>query len=144
MFSRHVETRILVEASAPRVFEILTDFDAYPRWNRVLRLSLKGEARAGTRARLHVQGSPLPIPVRLEVVEPGRELRWGGGVPGMMFGSHYFELRPVPGAREQTELVHAETFSGLMVPLMWPLMRPQLERLYSAINDGLAAFVREA
>lgn len=145
MASRHVETRILVDASPERVFAILTDLDDYPSWNRVLSMTLRdgGEVRRGARIWLKVKPSPLPIPCVLTVVEPGRELRWTGGPKGIAQGSHYFELHSVEGEPDKTEVVHAETFSGLLVPLMWPLMSGQLHRLYSALNEGLAARARQ-
>ena len=138
MPSKQVETRVIVEASPARVYEVLSDLANYPSWNRVLKLSIKGELRAGVRARLSVKGSPLPIPVRFEVVDPGRELRWTGGPPFILRGSHYFELHGIPGETDRTEVIHAEEFSGVLVPLMWPVMLPQLQRLYTAINEGLA------
>lgn len=147
MPSKHVETRVIVDATPEQVYAILTDFEAYPRWCRQLRPKLGGDehagVRAGTRLWLQVRPSPLPIPCRLEVTDRGRELRWVGGPPGLLYGSHYFELRAVPGEPGKTEVVHAETFSGLLVPLLWPLMEGQLHRLYEGMNRGLAARTRE-
>jgi len=144
MASKHVETRIIVDASPARVYEVLTDFGAYPSWCRQLSLRLRdgGGLRPGARAWLFVKPSPLPVPCRIVVTEEGRELRWIGGPRGLIHGSHSFELRPVDGEPDKTELVHAETFTGLLVPLIWPLASGRLERIYAAMNEGLAARAR--
>jgi hypothetical protein len=49
--------------------------------------------------------------------EPGRVLRWRGRVllPGLCDGVHEFVLAASAGG---TRLVHAEEFSGLLVPLL--------------------------
>ena len=147
MPSKHVETRITVDASPEQVYAILTDFESYPRWCRQLQLKLGGDerdgVRVGKRVWLRVNPSPVPIPCRLEVTDRGRELRWVGGPVGLLYGSHYFELRPVAGEPDKTEVVHAETFSGLLVPLLWPVMKGQLHRLYEGMNEGLAVRARE-
>jgi uncharacterized membrane protein len=49
---KEVSTEIEIEAAAERVWEVLTDFAKFPRWNSFIK-QLSGEARTG--AKLEVQ-----------------------------------------------------------------------------------------
>ena len=136
--SRHTQTRIVIPAPLSEVWAALADLDAYPRWNPLIRLAPWGRAglREGGRAWLTLKLTKIPtvVPVVVEVAS-GEELRWIGGPPGLFRGRHYFRLREVEGG---TELIHGEDFEGLLLPLMWPVMAGQLDRLYQRVNDSLA------
>ena len=144
MPSRSTRTEITIPAPPEQVWAALRDLASYPRWNPVLSLSPWGadEPRVGARAWLKIKliAVPMLVPVVFESTSIER-LCWSGGPWGLMRGEHYFELRAVEGG---TELVHGENFRGLLVPLLWPLMEPVLEELYTSINDGLAAYVGAA
>jgi hypothetical protein len=141
-FVRRTRTRIVIAASTTEVWGALCDLPSYARWNPVLSIRpWRGQSlRAGGRAWLSLKlfRVPLIVPVLVEVAEPDRELRWIGGPWGLLRGRHYFELHADGDA---TELVHGEQFEGLLLPLMWPLMEGELDRLYRSINEGLAAYV---
>ena len=101
----------------------------------------RGDAlRVGRRSWLSLISFPVPVvvPVRGSVTEPGRELCWIGGPWGVLRGRHYFELRELDAG---TELIHGERFEGLLLPLLWPRMEGELDRLYGGINEALAAYV---
>ncbi|KIG16056.1 hypothetical protein DB30_04928 [Enhygromyxa salina] len=142
MLRQRVRTSIVIAAPPAQVWDALIDIDSYPRWNPVLSLRpWRGDLlRAGHRAWLSLKPFPVPVvmPVRVEVVEPGRELCWSGGPWGVLRGRHGFELRD-RGA--ETEVIHSERFDGLLVPLLWSRMEPELERLYGGVNTALADYV---
>ena len=142
MYNKSTRTRIVIAARPTEVWDALADVRSYARWNPVLSVRpWRGDSlRAGRRAWLSLKlfGVPLVVPVLVEVAEPDRELRWIGGPWGLLRGRHYFELRELDGA---TELIHGEQFEGLLVPLMWPLLEGELDRLYRSINEALAAYV---
>lgn len=141
-FRQQTRTRIAIAATPTEVWNALSDVNSYRRWNPVLSIRpWVGESlRPGRRAWLSLElfRVPLFVPVRVEIAEPNRELRWIGGPWGLLRGRHYFELRELDDA---TELIHGEEFEGLLLPLMWPLMEPELDRLYRSINEALAAYV---
>lgn len=142
MLRQTTRTRIVIAASPTEVWDALIDIDSYARWNPMLRLRpWRGDALVvGRRSWLSLISFPLPVvvPVRVEVAEPGRELCWIGGPWGVLRGRHYFELRELG---EGTELIHGERFEGLLLPLLWPRMEGELDRLYGGINEALAAYV---
>lgn len=102
-------------AAPPRdVWQVLTDFDAYDRWNPGTRIT--GEARVGSRLTVST-GPGVRFRASVLAAEPGRELRWLGrlGPGGLADGEHYFLL--VPAAGGTTSLVHGERYTGLLVLL---------------------------
>lgn len=136
--STQVQTTILIPAPLDQVWRALTDVDAYPQWNPLLRLRPHSHEglREGGRALLTLRLGKLPlvVPVVVESAS-GNELRWVGGVPGLFRGRHYFRLREVEGG---TELTHGEDFSGVLPRLSWSVLGPQFERRYRHLNDALA------
>lgn len=117
---RTITTEIEIAAPVDRVWVILTDFPSMGSWNPFIR-SITGRLAAGER--LDVQIAPpgrKPMRFRpvLLVVEAARELRWRGsvGVRGLLDGEHTFQLLKISDNR--TRLLHAERFSGLLVPLI--------------------------
>ncbi len=141
MPSRKTRTHKFIPAPLEQVWAALLDLDGYARWNPGLRLRPWAGAalREGGRAwlKLGLVRIPVVVPVRIESASRNR-LCWIGGPPGLFRGRHFFELREVEGG---TELTHGEDFAGLALPLLWPLVEPELERMYQAVNDALADYV---
>jgi hypothetical protein len=70
-------------------------------------------------------------------LQPEAELRWLGRLmlPGIFDGEHQFQLEPIGEAR--TRLIHRETFSGLLVPLLWRKLDTQTRQGFEAMNRAL-------
>jgi hypothetical protein len=119
MFERHIETAIDIMAPPDRVWDILTDFPAYPSWNPFI-VSAYGTPTEGAWLEIHVQPPgkrALMFRPTVLVAEENRELRWRGRLlmPGMFDGEHYFRIEDRSGT---VHFVHGETFSGLLVGLV--------------------------
>jgi len=117
MAKQEIETSIFIDASPSRVWQVLTDFRAFPTWNPFIR-SITGPVREG--ARLSIGITPpgraaLRFRPTVLVVKPDQELRWRGAllIPGLFSGEHSFRLRAEVG--NCTQFSHAEMFSGLLV-----------------------------
>jgi len=108
-----------IEISAPpmAVWAVITDLARYPEWNPLFR-EASGEIAVGQRITLRsvhpANGRMMTVKPKIVVVEPGVELRWAAGIPGIIGGEHSFVLSP---AREGTRLVQSESFRGLLAPL---------------------------
>ncbi|MBU4077830.1 MAG: SRPBCC domain-containing protein [Euryarchaeota archaeon] len=75
---KELRTEIEIQASAERVWQILTDFASFPKWNPFIRRA-GGEPRKGARLEVFLQPSGARgMTFRPEVLkaEPNRELRW--------------------------------------------------------------------
>src|SRR5438093_10920309 len=93
-----LRTGIDIAASAARVWDVLTDFAAYPEWNPFIR-RIEGVLVPRARLLVRVQppgGRPMTFRPTVLRVEPERELAWRGRtlIPGPFDGEHYFTLEP--------------------------------------------------
>jgi hypothetical protein len=111
---RELITHIEINASAERVWQILADFEGYPRWNPFIR-HISGEPKKGSRLKVFIQppGSRgMTIKPVVLKAEPSKELRWLGRlfVPGLFDGEHRFVIEPSGGSR--VIFTQAERFRG--------------------------------
>ena len=138
--TRHIDTEVLIQASPQRIWQVLTDFAAYPHWNPFI-VSLQGRAEWGERLAVKIrmgEGKEHVFkPVVLQAAPPTR-LRWLGriGVPGLFDGEHDFALEAQAGA---TLLRHSESFQGYLVPLLWRTVEPATRAGFEAMNRALKA-----
>jgi hypothetical protein len=136
--TRHIDTEILIQASPERVWQMLTDFPAYPEWNPFI-VSLQGRPEWGQRLAVKVRTGEgrehVFEPVVLQATPPTR-LRWLGrfGVPGLFDGQHDFALEAQAGA---TRLRHQESFRGYLVPFLWKSVEPATRAGFEAMNRAL-------
>jgi hypothetical protein len=115
---RELQASTEILTSAERVWDVLTDFAAYPDWNPFIR-RISGSLEPG--ARLEVRLEPpgargATVRPRVLAVQPNRELRWLGRllVPGLFSGEHLFLIEPVEATR--VRFVQRERFGGILVP----------------------------
>ena len=107
-----------IEIGAPpmTVWAIITDLRHYPEWNPLFR-EASGEVAVGNRITLRsvhpANGRMMTVKPKIIVAEPGVELRWAAGLPGIIGGEHIFALTPRNGG---TRLVQSESFRGLLAP----------------------------
>jgi hypothetical protein len=134
-----LRTEIAIEAPARRVWDVLTDFDAYREWNPFIG-RISGDLTPGSKLRLEVSpsaGRSLTLRARVTVVRPDEELAWRVShmpVPGLIEGVHCFRLsEPEPGT---TRFVQGEDFSGLLVKSN-PTGLTSIARAFVAMNQAL-------
>jgi hypothetical protein len=136
---RELKTHIKISAPAQRVWQLLTDFAAYGRWNPLIR-SISGEPKEGCRLRVFLQppGSRgktfRPVVLR---AEPDKELRWLGRlfVPGLIDGEHRFIIEPAVGG--SVTFTQAEEFKGLLVPVLWKNLDKNTREGFQLMNEAL-------
>jgi hypothetical protein len=137
---KELRTAIEIEATAGRVWEILTGFESYSEWNPFIR-SITGKAELGARLEVRIEppgGRGMSFKPTVLEAEPGRELRWLGRVlvPGIFDGEHSFRIEPADDAH--VRFIQAERFSGALVPLFGKTLG-QTERGFSEMNEALKA-----
>ena len=135
-----IQFSIDISASATRVWEVLSDFPAYPSWNPFVR-SISGAQTVGSRLKVTIQpqgGKAVAMSPTLLNFTPSKEFRWKGQllVPGVFDGEHYFQLRETsPG---NVRLTHGEIFGGFLVPLFFRgALRSGTELGFQAMNQAL-------
>jgi hypothetical protein len=136
--SREASASIDIEAPASRVWQVLTDFAAYPSWNPFI-LRIDGPLSRGALLTFLVATGPgqtTTARARLLEIEKNRRLVWAGGLPlGLFRGVHTFILEP---ALRGTRLWNNERFSGPVAALTIREPRLRIQRqAFAAFNDAL-------
>lgn len=135
--AQEVLTEIELDAPIDIVWGVLADIESWPSWTRIFGFKF-GKLKTGGRAVLMARVGPgvAALPIRFDVVDRERELRWHGGIPGVVHGSHYLKLEDAGNGR--TRLIHGEDFSGLVINATWGAIGKQLPGAYKAFNRDLA------
>jgi len=136
---KELRNEIEIQASAERVWQILTDFASFPNWNPFIRRA-NGEPRIGAQLEVFLQPSGARgMTFRPEVLkaEPNHELRWLGHllVPGLFDGEHIFIIEPLGANR--VRFVQREIFTGLLVPLFMRWLNTGTLRGFEEMNHAL-------
>jgi hypothetical protein len=133
---RSIRSDVEIAATPARIWEVLTDLDAYPEWNPFI-VSSAGEVRVGATLtnELSNGGKVMTLKPKVLAAVPGQELRWLGHVvvTGIVDAEHYFRLEPLDG--ERTRLVHGETWTGMLVPLVGGAL--DVADRFAAMNTAL-------
>jgi hypothetical protein len=134
-----LQTEVVIDAPAERVWSVLMDFAAYPEWNPFIR-SIEGRAEVGQTLRFFAQpvaSKGMRFRPTVLLVEKNRELRWKGNalLPILFEGEHYFKLRRHPEGGVLFE--HGELFSGLLVPFLRGSLDGGVKQGFAAMNLAL-------
>lgn len=135
---RVIERNVDIHAEPAQVWDVLTDFPAYPEWNPFI-TSISGPARVGERLVVRLttpRGRAITMRPRVETADTGRRFGWLGhlGVPGIFDGAHEFVIDPQPDG--STAFTQRETFRGVLVPFVGRLLA-QTEQGFAAMNAAL-------
>jgi hypothetical protein len=139
--SKQLRTEINIDATPERVWQVLTDFQAYPRWNPFM-TRVSGTPAPGERLTIHMQpegGRAMTFRPTVREAVPHRRLRWLGHllVPGIFDGEHSFTIEPLDGGG--VRLVQQEDFRGILVPLLAKSLDrrtlPAFERMNRALKQ---------
>ena len=118
-----INTTVDIAAPKELVWDVLTDFAAYPEWNPDVKI--EGTAQVGTKLTVHMGangGRGMAFKPTVLAATPAHELRWLGklGFGGLVDGEHFFILdRNADGT---THLTHGERYSGALVALTKPFL----------------------
>jgi hypothetical protein len=111
---KEIYTEIAISASSQRVWSVLADFAKYNEWNPFIR-KVEGEPREGAKLKIHLTtpaGRNRTYEPKVTKVEPEKELRWLGKVPGFLSGEHIFAIEDVGNGR--VKFVNREIFGGML------------------------------
>jgi hypothetical protein len=114
---KQLHTAVDIDATPERVWEVLTDFAAYPQWNPFMP-EVTGTPRVGERLKVRLQppgGRGMTFQPTVLAADPGRQLRWLGRLllPRVFDGEHSFTIEPV--GDHKVRFVQQERFGGVLV-----------------------------
>jgi hypothetical protein len=135
----HLKTQIVINATPQKVWQVLTNFSAYPNWNPFIK-ELTGNVIVGRRIKARIEPpntQGMPFKPLVLVYTPNQEFRWKGNfiVPGLFDGEHIFEL--ADNGNGTTTFTQAENFSGILVPLFKKMIDGPTKHGFEAMNAAL-------
>ena len=136
---KQLANEVEINASAERVWQLLTDFARFPQWNPFIHHA-SGETTIGAQLEVTLQPSGAQrTTVRPTVLkaEPNRELRWLEQlrIPGLLDVERIFTIEPL-GA-DRVRFTQREIFTGLLVPLRASHHRTDTRRGFKEMNRAL-------
>ena len=132
---RFYRDEVVIEASAQRVWDTLTDFEQLADWNPLV-ISVKGDLRPANQIEVRVSIMPRPIKATILRHNPPYELHWLDQVPmGGMEPRFMATIEPLGDHRSR--FIIEETFEGPLVALIGGRLDSQMPALYRAMCQGL-------
>ena len=135
---KKIETSIIINASADKVWSILMDFDNHPAWNPFM-YAISGEQTVGKQLTVTFKkkgGKGMTFKPIILALKPNHEFCWTGklGIKGIFDGEHYFLLEQVNN--KKTNLIHGENFSGILIPFFKKMIL-DTKKNFEAMNEEL-------
>jgi hypothetical protein len=133
-----IDTEILIGADPRRVWEILTDFPGYARWNPWI-VSVSGALAPGSELLLqsvHMPGTRPTEGMVMLVRAAFPEMRWEGGHPdrSILKGDHVFRCETADGG---CRFHHFEEFSGISAERLLMDFGARIRANFQQFNDAL-------
>jgi hypothetical protein len=128
-----------LDATPESVWQAITDFGSFPEWNPMTP-TMAGELVVGAKLKGTVQVGPARVPVRvvLKTLRPAEELRWAGGIPGVMFADHRFVIEDLGDGA--SALRHHEEYSGIFTNgMVIKLANDSQKRFNAALKQRIEA-----
>ena len=112
-----MRARSTIAAAPDRVWALLTDAAAYPRWNPTV-VKIEGTIAAGQKIKLVSTLDPKrTFTLKVAEVDAPRRMVWSSGMPlGLFTGRRTYTL--TPRADGGTDFAMEERFSGPMAPMI--------------------------
>jgi hypothetical protein len=135
---KNIQTEILILADTAKVWDVLMNFDSYPKWNPFI-TSISGERKLGNRLTVSINppgGKGMTFKPNILTLEANKEFRWKGklGINGIFDGEHYFILESVD--KDITKFIHGEKFSGLLVPFVRKML-DKTQKGFLLMNESI-------
>ncbi len=129
--TKEIRTEITIQATPEKVWNILTDFNAYPDWNPFI-TSITGRAEKGSALTVKIKptdGKAMTFKPTVLTAAKNRELSWLGKLlfKGLFDGEHKFEL--IDHGNGTLTFVQSEKFKGIFVGMFNP------EKTKSGFNE---------
>ena len=128
----------MINSSAKLVWDILTDFDNFPKWNPFMK-QISGELREGSRIQVLIKPyNSRDITYKPTILDLKHEekIKWLGNtwIPHLFDSEHSLILKKIDENR--ILFVQKEKFSGILVPILTGLLK-NTEISFKMMNEAL-------
>lgn len=134
-----IKTEIKINATSEKIWEILTDFNEYPKWNPFIK-SIKGQLTIGKKIIVQIKppdAKGMIFKPKIVTLKKNKELSWLGHLlfPGLFDGNHKFEL--IENKNGTTTFIQSEIFKGVLVPLFKKQLNINTKNGFIEMNEKL-------
>jgi len=135
---KEIYTEIEIYAPARVVWDILTDFDNFPKWNPFIK-EISGNPQEGSQIEVFIKPpNSNRMKFKPEILEykSEEELRWLGKllIPGLFDGEHSLSI--TAKTENKVLFIQKEKFSGLFVPFFSGTLN-DTESGFKLMNEAL-------
>jgi hypothetical protein len=136
---KEINTEIEIMAPPERVWQVLTDFPNFGKWNPVI-IEIKGEAKVKTKLEIYVKtkrGKCRIYKPTITKLEPNHELRWFGKsfFPGIFNGERIFTIDSI--GVSNVLFFHREIFTGVGTYLAGDRLENDIRYTLNQMNVAL-------
>ena len=135
---KNLQTEIVINAPAEKVWGILTDFEKFAQWNPfIVKLEGKPEVYTRLRAELKSGNGVSVFKPNVLVAEKNKAFEWLGSlpIPGLFNGHHFFRIEAL--GTNLVKFIYGEEFSGLLAGLIMNHIGEQTRNGFIAMNKAL-------
>ena len=142
---KEIKTELEIMGSSELVWQVLTDFPNYSKWNPVM-VQVKGEAKIRTKLEIHLRtrgGKNRIYKPTITKAQPSHELRWFGKsfFPGMLNGERIFTIQSL--GINNVRFFHRQIFTGLGVYLAGSRLDRDIRDTLNEMNLALKKQVEQ-
>lgn len=136
--TKEIRTEITIQATPEKVWNILTNLNAYPAWNPFI-TSITGKTERGSKLTVKIKptdGKAMTFKPTVLTAKKNQELSWLGSLffKGLFDGEHKFEL--IDHGNGTLTFVQSEKFKGILVGIF---NMEKTESGFNAMNRKLKA-----
>ena len=134
---KYFEASSSIKAKPERVWQVLTDGEAYPRWDSGIE-RFEGRIAPGATVKLFVKVNPgRAFPLKVTELTSNRRMVFSGGMPlGMFRGVRTYTLEP--DAAGGTNFHMREEYTGPLLGMIWrsiPDLGPSFHQFANGLRD---------
>lgn len=136
---KEITTEIIIDQPRGKIWNILTDFNSYPKWNPFI-ISCKGLLKIGGQLSVSIKPDgqkPMGMKPTIIHLQEGEAFVWHGKMffPGVFEGKHSFALEKIND--NQTRFIQSEKFSGLLATPILKIVGQSTVKGFNAMNQTL-------
>lgn len=140
-FSTHkkdIDTHIIIQAPAKKVWNVLTDFSRYHEWNPLL-TRVEGNFSVGERLNVSARLKSIPVffsPTIISIV-PDKEFTWRGDLLSkeIFHGTHRLAIEEI--SPEHTAFIHSEYYGSSLFKFIFPMVAKISLPAFLEMNEAL-------
>ena len=122
---KEICTKILINASPAIVWDIITDFENYGKWNPFIR-EISGITKEGSTIQVFIKppnSNGMKFKPEILKYESEKEIRWLGKlwIPKIFDGEHSLTIKKIE--ENKVLFIQKEQFNGLLVPLFTNMLK---------------------